>query len=373
MATVEQIREALSKVNDPELNRDLVSLGMIKDIQVEGGKVSVTVELTTPACPLREAIQSDCERAIRQVSGVEEVQVTMSAQTRGSRSGKNANEHQQNLLPQVKNIIIVASGKGGVGKSSVAINLAASLAQRGAVTGLLDADLYGPSIPTMMGVKSHPQVVHEGGKEKMQPVPAHGVGVMSIGFFVNPAQAVVWRGPMLHKAISQFLEDVLWGEMDYLIVDVPPGTGDVHISLSGFVRPTGAVLVTTPQDVALADVVRGRAMFHTVQIPILGLVENMSTFVCDGCGKEHDIFSRGGGARAAKKLKLPFLGEIPMLTSIRQSCDDGIPIVIRQPDGPAAKAFSTIVDKLVGEVARLAVEAEEQTAPHQRPTLRLVD
>jgi len=365
MATVdvEQVRAALSKVNDPELNRDLVSLGMVSAIEVKEGKVTVTVELTTPACPLRSQIQSDCEQAIRALPGVEQVEVRMDAKTRGSRSGDKTAE---DLLPGVKNVIMVASGKGGVGKSAVAINIAATLARRGAVTGLLDADLYGPSIPTMMGVTRPPELAQVAGKERLVPVTAHGVQLMSIGFFVDPAQAVVWRGPMLHRAIQQFLGDVLWGEMDYLVVDVPPGTGDVHISFSQFVNATGAVLVTTPQDVALADVVRGRAMFHNLKVPILGLVENMSYFICDGCGKEHDIFSRGGGAAVASKLKLPFLGEVPILASIRAACDAGVPVVVQDPEGPAAQAFSHVTDQLVGEVAKLAMEGE-------RPHLRLVE
>ncbi len=363
MIDVEQIRDALKKVDDPELKRDLVSLGMVKDINVDGNNVAVTIELTTPACPLKSQIQRDCEQAIRKVEGVEEVKITMGARTRGVKSG---GDEQKDLLPGIKNVIIVASGKGGVGKSTVAINLAASLAQRGAVTGLLDADLYGPSIPMMMGVTTTPEVVQVDGKEMMVPVPAHGVGLISIGFFIDPAQAVVWRGPMLHKALEQFLGDVQWGEMDYLVVDVPPGTGDIHISFSQFVRAAGAVLVTTPQNVALSDVIRGRSMYNSIHVPILGLVENMSYFVCDECHKEHDIFSRGGGAKAAEKLEVPFLGEIPLITGIRESCDDGEPIVIREPEGEAAAAFAKIVDGIVGQVATRAVNSET-------PDLRLVE
>lgn len=362
MPSEAEVRDALSRVNDPELNKDLVSLGMITRIAVDGPRVAVTVELTTPACPLRTQIQSECEAALRALPGVTDVQVTLEARTRGVKSGK---PEEKDLLPGVKNVILVASGKGGVGKSAVAINLAAVLASRGAKTGLLDADIYGPSIPTMMGVKQQPQVTTVMGAEKMLPVAAHGVGLMSIGFFIEPAQAVIWRGPMLHKALEQFLGDVYWGELDYLIVDVPPGTGDVHLSVSQFIKATGAVLVTTPQTVALADVVRGRNMLETIQIPVLGLVENMSYFVCDGCQKEHDIFSRGGGARFATKLGIPFLGEIPLISSIRQSCDDGQPIVLREPEGAAARAFNAVVDKLVGQVARRAVESA--------PALKLMD
>ncbi len=364
MIHLEDVRNALRKINDPELGRDLVSLGMVKDIQVDGSKVSVVVELTTPACPLKAKIREECETALRQVGGVEQVQIKMDARTRGVKSG----EHKtKDLIPGVKNIIIVASGKGGVGKSTVAINVAASLAQRGAVTGLLDADIYGPSIPTMMGVSRPPEVIQVGSKDKMLPIPAHGVGLMSIGFFVNPAQAVVWRGPMLHKALEQFLSDVEWGEMDYLIVDLPPGTGDVQISLSQLIRAAGTILVTTPQAVALADVIRGRNMFRNVGIPVLGLVENMSYFICDNCGVEHQIFSRGGGSSAAVKLEVPFLGEIPLITGIRESCDKGEPIVLSQPQGPAAQAFAKVVDRLVERIATRAVEAEDG------PQLRLVD
>ncbi len=372
MPTEQDIRDALSNVMDPELNKDLVSLDMIKQIQVDGASVSVVVELTTPACPLKAEIQGSCEAAIMAVDGVEEAKVEMSARTRAIQPEQQETE-EEDLLPGVKNVIIVASGKGGVGKSAMAINLAASLAQRGAVTGLLDADIYGPSIPTMMGVTKGPEITTIDGEEKMIPVPAHGVGLMSIGFFVAPAQAVIWRGPMLHKALKQFLGDVQWGEMDYLVVDVPPGTGDVHLSVAQFIKASGAVLVTTPQDVALADVVRGRNMFHNINVPILGLVENMSYFICDGCDKQHDIFSRGGGKRAAEKLKVPYLGEIPIFTELRAACDEGVPLVVKEPESPAAQAFGKVVDALVGEISKRAVESEEQQLTDEdRNHLKLV-
>ncbi len=361
MATVEEIREALGTVNDPDLHKDLVSLGMVKDIQVDGGKVQVTVELTTPACPLKAQIRQECEEAISKVAGVEQVTVELTAQTRGSRSGDEAGE---DLLPGVKNIILVASGKGGVGKSSVAINLAACLARTGARTGLLDADIYGPSIPTMMGILKEPMVTTINGEEKILPVEAHGISLISIGFFLKPEQAVMWRGPMLHKALQQFIGDVHWGELDYLVVDVPPGTGDVHLSFSQLVKATGAVLVTTPQTVALADVIRGNNMFEKVKVPVLGLVENMSYFVCDQCDKEHDIFSRGGGAQFAKELEIPFLGEVPLITQIREACDQGVPAVMKDPAGAAAKAFQNVTDAVVAQVAVMAVQSE--------PALKLV-
>lgn len=363
MPTVEEVRQALSQVQDPELKRDLVSLGMIKEIKVTSETVSVQVELTTPACPLKNVIRQDCEKALRQLPGVSSVNIEMTSQTRGSRGG---DRKAADLLPGVKNVIVVASGKGGVGKSTVAINLAAMLASRGARTGLLDADIYGPSIPTMMGVSKAPEVKIVEGKEKLEPVLAHGVRLMSIGFFLDPKQAVVWRGPMLHKALEQFLADVLWEEMDYLVVDVPPGTGDVHLSFSQLAHPSGAILVTTPQQVAVADVVRGQAMFDNLKIPVLGVVENMSFFVCDGCGKEHYIFSNSDGKQQniATQLGLPLLGSLPLFTDLRQSCDDGVPIVLRSPECAATQAFSRITDALVEQLARRAVEEANSTRLH---------
>src|SRR5690606_23610669 len=263
--TVEKVMEALSRVEDPELHRDLVSLNMVQDVRVEGGRVSLQVNLTTPACPLRDRIRADVEAALRAIPGVTEIELRFGAQVR------RAQRQADGLLPQVKNVVLVGAGKGGVGKSTVALNLAVALSQEGAKVGLLDADFYGPSVPLMTGLNQKP--TSKDGRT-LEPLEAHGLKVMSIGFLVEPEQAMVWRGPMLHSAITQLLRDVNWGELDYLILDLPPGTGDVPLSLSQLVRAAGVVLVSTPQDVALADVVKAKTMFDRVSIPVLGLVEN---------------------------------------------------------------------------------------------------
>jgi len=292
MATKEGVLEALKTVQDPEIHRDIVSLGMVKNLEVAGGKVTFTVELTTPACPLKDKIQGDCEKALAEIEGITGIEISFGAQVRGSKSGAG----QTDLLPTVKNVVLVAAGKGGVGKSTVAANLAVALKMHGAVTGLLDADIYGPSIPIIMGVKQEPRKVAVNGGFKLEPPMAHGLPVMSIGFFLDPDQAVIWRGPMLGKALHQLMADVHWGDLDYLVVDMPPGTGDVQITFSQQLKVSGSLLVATPQDVALADVIRAKNMFDKVMIPIVGLIENMSYFICDGCNKKHDIFSHGGGS-----------------------------------------------------------------------------
>ncbi|HEU4638594.1 MAG TPA: P-loop NTPase, partial [Candidatus Binatia bacterium] len=261
----ERILGVLKKVQDPELHRDIVSLGMVKNLVLNDGKVSFTVELTTPACPLRETIETDCKKALAEVPGIKELEISFGAQVRGSKAG----EGQTDLLPSVKNVVLVAAGKGGVGKSTVAANLAVALKKHGAATGLLDADIYGPSVPIIMGVKGEPSKVEVNGVSKIAPTIAHGVPVMSIGFFLDPEQAVIWRGPMLGKALHQLMADVHWGELDYLVVDMPPGTGDVQITFSQQLKVSGALLVATPQDVALADVIRAKSMFDKVMIPIV--------------------------------------------------------------------------------------------------------
>jgi ATP-binding protein involved in chromosome partitioning len=349
MATVttEAVLAALKRVQDPELHRDIVSLGMVKDLSVSDGKVAFTVELTTPACPLRETIESDCKRALAGVPGVEAVQISFGAQVRGSKVGPG----QTDLLPTVKNVVLVASGKGGVGKSTVAANLAVALKRLGAATGLLDADIYGPSIPILMGLREQPGKVAVDGGYRIRPPEAHGVPVMSIGFFLEPDQAVIWRGPMLGKALHQMMADVHWGELDYLVVDLPPGTGDVQITFSQQLKVSGAVLVATPQDVALADVIRAKSMFDKVMIPIVGIVENMSYFVCDGCGKRHEIFSRGGARSAAERFKIPFLGEVPLVPAVRELGDQGVPIAARDPDSGVGRIFVEIAAKLAGQLS----------------------
>ena len=343
----DQIVEALRHVQDPELHRDIVSLGMVKELAIADGKVSFTVELTTPACPLRETIETDCKKALASIPGITKLEINFGAQVRGSKAGAG----QTDLLPTVKNVVLVAAGKGGVGKSTVAANLAVALKMHGAATGLLDADIYGPSVPILMGVKGEPRKIEVAGVQKIEPTFAHGVPVMSIGFFLDSEQAVIWRGPMLGKALHQLMADVHWGELDYLVVDMPPGTGDVQITFSQQLKVSGALLVATPQQVALADVVRAKSMFDKVMIPIVGIIENMSYFICDGCGKEHDIFSRGGAQRAAERFKIPYLGEIPITPALREGGDAGVPILIQDPNSEVSKCFLEIAAKLAGQLS----------------------
>ncbi len=354
--TNELVLEALKSVQDPEIHKDIVSLGMVKDLGVNNGTVSFTVELTTPACPLKDRIQDDCKKALAHLEGVTNLDISFGSQVRGSKVGAGSTD----LLPTVKNIILIASGKGGVGKSTVAANLAVALSRHGAATGLLDADIYGPSIPILMGIKEGPKKITVNGAVKLSPPIAHGLPIMSIGFFLEPDQAVIWRGPMLGKALHQLMGDAHWGDLDYLVVDMPPGTGDVQITFSQQLKVSGAVLVATPQEVALADVVRAKSMFDKVMIPIVGLIENMSYFICDGCNKEHDIFSRGGAEKAAAGFKIPFLGAVPITPSIRAGGDAGVPILIQDPDSEIGKVFLDIAAKLAGQLS-VASEAGQQT------------
>jgi len=353
-ATQEKVLGALKTVEDPELHRDIVSLGMVKDLDVKNGNVKFTVELTTPACPLRETIETDCRKALAGVAGISHVDIAFGAQVRGSKAGAG----QTDLLPTVKNVVLVAAGKGGVGKSTVAANLAVALKHHGAATGLLDADIYGPSVPILMGIKGEPQKIEVEGTHKIAPVIAHGIPIMSIGFFLDPDQAVIWRGPMLGKALHQLMADVHWGDLDYLVVDMPPGTGDVQITFSQQLKVSGALLVATPQDVALADVVRAKTMFDKVMIPIVGIVENMSYFICDGCGKKHEIFSRGGAERAAARFQIPYLGEIPITPALREGGDKGVPILIQEPNSEVSKIFLDIAAKLAGQLSIASERAQ---------------
>lgn len=349
--TVEKVMEALSRVEDPELHRDLVSLNMVQDVRVEGGRVSLQVNLTTPACPLRDRIRADVEAALRAIPGVTEIELRIGAQVR------RAQRQADGLLPQVKNVVLVGAGKGGVGKSTVALNLAVALAQEGASVGLLDADFYGPSVPLMTGVDGRP-VSRDG--RTLEPLEAHGLRLMSIGFLVEPDQAMIWRGPMLHSALTQLLRDVNWGELDYLVLDLPPGTGDVPLSLAQLVKSSGVVLVSTPQDVALADVVKAKTMFDRVAIPVLGLVENMSSFACPHCQHTTPIFSSGGGRRAAEAMGIPFLGEIPLDLAVREGGDQGVPVTVAHPDSAVARAFRKMARNVAG---RVSVEAHQVRLP----------
>ena len=339
---------ALKKVLDPELKRDLVSLGMVKNLAVEGTRVKLTVELTTPACPLKDTIQKDVTAALTG-AGFSGVELAFTAVVRGA---PGAVESQ--MTPGVKNIILVGAGKGGVGKSTVSINLAVALSRLGAKVGLLDADIYGPSLPILTGVTQKPT---SSDGQKIDPLEAHGLKVMSIGFLIDPDEALVWRGPMVTGALMQLIKDVRWGELDYLVLDLPPGTGDVPLTLAQNVRAAGVVLVSTPQDVALADVIRAKLMFDKVNIPVLGIVENMSAFVCPHCRTATAIFDKGGARAAATKMGIKFLGEVPIDLAIREGGDKGVPVVAGHPDSPQAGAFLDVARNVGGAVSMAVVKA----------------
>ncbi len=339
--TEEAIRNALATVIEPELHRDLISLNMVKDITIQGDRVGFTILLTTPACPLRGQIEEESIQAVKKmVPGVQEVQVRFDAQVRqDSRIAGKLN------IP-VKNIVAVASGKGGVGKSTVSVNLAVSLALEGAKVGLLDADIYGPNIPMMMGLDKLPPV-QEG---KLVPAEAYGVEVISIGFLMPEGEALIWRGPMLHKAIHQFFTDVRWGELDYMIVDLPPGTGDVQLSLAQSVPLTGGLIVTMPQMVSVADARRGATAFKRLEVPILGVIENMSG----------DVFGTGGGWKAAEAIGAEFLGRIPLDPEVRKGSDAGKPMVVAHPDSPTAQAFRSLARRIAGRVSVVSMQPDPQ-------------
>jgi ATP-binding protein involved in chromosome partitioning len=340
--TNDQVLTALKAVRDPDLNRDIVDLGFVKDLKSCDGIVSFTIELTTPACPVREQLKSQAQEAVRRL-GAKQVDVKMTSQVRST-----PGENRMQMLPSVRNTIPVASGKGGVGKSTVSANLALALHKTGARVGLLDADVYGPSIPTIMGVTEAPKM---GPDQRMTPAMSHGIKIMSIGFFIKPDQAVVWRGPMLHKTVTQFLGGVEWGEIDYLVIDLPPGTGDVQLSLCQTIPLTGAAVVSTPQDVALNVAQKAVAMFRQLNTPVLGVIENMSGFECPKCGHHEDIFGRDGAKAAAERMGIPFLGAIPLATVIRTTADEGRPIMMSDPESPQAKAFMRVAENLAAQIS----------------------
>ncbi|HEY3345714.1 MAG TPA: Mrp/NBP35 family ATP-binding protein [Anaerolineaceae bacterium] len=344
--TQDAVLAALSKVNEPELHRDLVTLHMIRDMQIQQGKVSFTILLTTPACPLRSRIEAEARQAVLAVTGVEAVEIKMDSSVPSD--GKSRGLLQ---LP-VKNAVAIASGKGGVGKSTVAVNVAVALARCGAKVGLLDADIYGPNVPTMMGVSHLPQPVDN----KLVPAEAYGVKMMSIGFLVKPGQPLIWRGPMLHSAIRQFLGDVVWGELDYLIIDLPPGTGDAQLSLAQSIPLSGGVIVTLPQQVSLEDASRGLAMFRELSVPVLGVVENMSYLELPD-GTRMDIFGSGGGQKLADAAGVPFIGSIPIDAAVREGGDAGKPIVVSHPESPAAIALDGIAQSLAGLISVEALKS----------------
>jgi len=362
MPTPQQVFEVLRKVEDPDFHRDIVSLGFVQDVEIVGKAVSFRLVLTTPACPMKERFRSECEGAIREAfPETEEVRITMDAKVAAAPRGPLV----ENLLPQVKNTVAVASGKGGVGKSTVAVNLAAALAATGARVGLLDADIYGPSMGIMLGVTERPRTDEEA--EKILPIRRHGLSVMSLGFLLDPDTPVIWRGPMVMKALEQLLRDVSWPELDYMVVDLPPGTGDAQLTITQKVPLSGAVIVTTPNEVALIDARKGLAMFRKVNVPILGIVENMSHFVCPHCGGETEIFSRGGGARLAADSGVPFLGGIPIDPSLRLSGDEGTPAVLAAPDSSVAAAFTRLAEKTAQQMS-IRAGAEPPQGPDRPPS-----
>lgn len=338
----EQVLDRLKTVQDPELHKDLVTLNMIKDVTVDDGRIRIHVELTTPACPLKDQIKKDIEKAVRTIPGVRDIHLDWSAQVRSSRPAARQ-------LPGVKNVVAVGAGKGGVGKSTAAVMLAYGLHRTGAAVGLMDADVYGPSIPTLTGVEgARPRVVGD----MIQPEVAGGVKIMSIGFMVERDKALIWRGPMTHGVVKQFLEQVDWGELDYLIVDLPPGTGDVPLSLAQAVPMTGAVVICTPQDVALIDARRAVRMYEQLNVPCLGIIENMSYYLCPKCGHRDELFDHGGAKQAAQDLGVPFLGEIPLNAGIRRFGDAGAPEkLFTNMESYVTEAVTKVVANTAGQIS----------------------
>ena len=345
MVNTEDVLRALAQVKDPELGRDLVSLNMVEGVKVDGGSVSFTLNLTTPACPLRTTLEASAREAVAKVKGVATVEMKTSSKVFATRDYDRAD-----TLKGVKNVVAVASGKGGVGKSTIAVNLAVALAGSGAKVGILDADVYGPNIPLMMGVTSQPEVQGE----TIIPPEAFGVKVASLGFFYGEQAPVIWRGPLVAGAVRQLITQVGWGDLDYLVVDLPPGTGDAALTLAQTVPLGGAVIVTTPQEAALSIAAKALAMFKRLNVPILGVVENMSYFVCPHCGEKSHIFSSGGGRKMAHKHEVDFLGEIPLGISVREKSDEGAPVVASLPDSPESLAFKELAFRVAGMVSIVA-------------------
>ncbi|MEZ5344424.1 MAG: Mrp/NBP35 family ATP-binding protein [Pyrinomonadaceae bacterium] len=350
--TEEQVLDQLRNITDPDLRKDIVTLDFIKDLEINGGDVSFRIVLTTPACPVKEEFEKEARQLVGSIEGVENVKVTMDAEVPKGRGIAN-----NVAVPGVKNIIAVSSGKGGVGKSTVAVNLAVALSQDGAKVGLMDADVYGPNIPLMLGVQDKQPEIANG--NKLVPIEAHGIRIISMAVLVPSDKPMVLRGPMLHGVVRQFLSDVDWGELDYLVVDMPPGTGDVQLSLAQLVPVQGAVLVTTPQKVSLSDVTRALKMFEQVAVPILGVIENMSYFVPpDMPDRRYNIFGEGGGQSFADTHGVPFLGEVPIGLEVREGGDKGVPVVISNPDSPQAKAFKTTAEEVARQVSIEAMKPE---------------
>lgn len=354
--TEESILGALKSVIDPDLHKDIVTLGFIKNIRICDGKIALDLELTTPACPVKEQLKEQCIALLKKLDGVEKVTVHLTAQVRSS-------QHTTiKSIAGVKNMIAVASGKGGVGKSTVACNLALALAQTGAKVALLDADIYGPSIPTMLNITERPVV----SENMLLPVEKYGLKIISMGMLTDSDSPVIWRGPMLASVLQQFLTQVDWGETDYLIIDLPPGTGDVQLTLCQQAPLSGAIIVTTPQDVSLIDARKGLKMFQHVNVPILGIVENMSYFICDQCEKKHFIFRQGGGAKTATELNVPLLAELPIDSRVAEGGDTGMPTVISAANSPIGTSFQ----KLAGTVAA-QISIRNQNKRIELPSMNL--
>ena len=364
-ATISAIEKALSSVMDPELHQDLMTLQMVKDITVSDGVVALRVVLTTPACPLKDRIKNDIEAALVDVvAGVTAVSITWDSNVTTTRGVPGLQE-----IPGVRNAIAVSAGKGGVGKTTVAVNVALALLRSGARVGLLDADVYGPNVPIMLGLTEQPR---EGTTSRIAPLEAHGLKVMSFGTILKPGQPVIWRGPMLAKGLREFLYEVEWGELDYLVVDLPPGTGDVQLSLAQNMPMTGAVIVTTPQDVAIADVSRGIEMFKQLRVPVLGIVENMGSFMCPHCEATTDIFGSGGGVDLAQRYELPLLGSIPLDPRVRVGGGDGVPLMVSAPESPVGVVFDGIAAHIAAAVSRANFAAKAGPIMPTGPRIQLV-
>lgn len=346
----ENILQTLRGIIDPDLKKDIVELGFVRDITIDDGEVSFRIVLTTPACPVKEEMKSRAVELVGALDGVRTVRVTMDAEVPQGRGIKN-----NVAIPGVRNIIAVSSGKGGVGKSTVAVNLAVALALDGAAVGIMDADVYGPNVPLMLGAGIRQPEINNG---KIVPIQAHGVNMISMAVLVPPDKPMILRGPMLHGVVRQFLTDVDWGDLDYLIVDMPPGTGDVQLSLAQLVPVQGAILVTTPQEVSLSDVRRAVRMFETVNVPILGVIENMSYFIAPDTGTRYDIFGKGGGEKLCSEYGLRMLGQVPLGIEVREGGDNGSPVVVAAPDSPQAKAFRSAAEEMAREISIEAMKPE---------------
>ncbi len=347
--TEQQILAALSQVQEPELGGDIVSRRMVKGVRIDGGAIAFTIELTTPACPMKDQIQTEAEAAVRTVAGVSAVQIEFTANVR-----RPAGIPEQSAIPGVANVIAIAAGKGGVGKSTIAANVAVALAREGAQVGLLDADVFGPSMPLMLGMKGQPEAFQdESGQAVMLPLQNHGVKLISVGFLVDESQPVIWRGPMVSQLLRQFLYQVAWAPLDYLIIDMPPGTGDIALTLAQSLPLTGALIVTTPQQVATIDVVKAMEMFKKVNVPLLGIVENMAYFIAPDTGNRYNIFGSGGAERLSLQLGVPLLGRIPLGISVREGGDNGMPAVTSDAPDAYASVFTEVAQQLAARISVL--------------------